>query len=494
MGKSKRVKRHAKKSTETPVRGVVIRETLEMPLTKKKEKSMRDFHKTHPSGSGSVTKTTRSVAKIKPSATSEGTGVKPGVPDVAEEESSENNKLESDSEQETNESESGSESDHDESKENKEDDDDEDETKKTNKEGTDATMTNVQQGNKNPEILQVIEDTHVILSTIPQKTKVLVTSSSHSSNLAAKFLNFSDIPHIDAEIVSPLDVHVHHEVPSQQTPTLLIVPISVISDSLLVFSTVILQSLPSFTPPPQQSSPTPPPTTEATNPQSALLNFVYVFQFNNRVTTLEKEVVELKKDYTLKTQVIALIDEYVDARLAATRDEFINFLSASITAKITEQALATLIEFELQKILIDNMDKSESYLVAPEHRDSYEGLKKSYDLDKTFFSTDGKVYSLMRSQKDKDKDEDPSAGSKRGLKKRRTSKDTEPTKGPKAKESRSSSSKGDKSKSISFGKSVQLEEPEFEVVNSDIPHDQEENPDNDDEPKEMVASKHDWFT
>ncbi|GJZ47491.1 hypothetical protein Tco_0601323 [Tanacetum coccineum] len=36
--KSKRVKRHAKKSTQAPTRGVVIRETPEMPVSKKKEK------------------------------------------------------------------------------------------------------------------------------------------------------------------------------------------------------------------------------------------------------------------------------------------------------------------------------------------------------------------------------------------------------------------------------------------------------------------------
>ncbi|GJU59058.1 hypothetical protein Tco_1236824 [Tanacetum coccineum] len=92
------------------------------------------------------------------------------------------------------------------------------------------------------------------------------------------------------------------------------------------------------------------------------------------------------------------------------------------------KVVATLIEFELKKILIDKMDKSESYLAAPEHRECYEGLIKSYDLDKTIFSTYGKVYSLKRSQKDKDKDEDPYAGSDRGLKKRKTSKDAEPTK------------------------------------------------------------------
>ncbi|GKA23935.1 hypothetical protein Tco_0709968 [Tanacetum coccineum] len=161
------------------------------------------------------------------------------------------------------------------------------------------------------------------------------------------------------------------------------------------------------------------------------------------------------------------------------------------------EAAATLTEFELKKILIDKMDKSESYLAAPEHRECYEGLIKSYDLDKTIFSTYGKVYSLKRSRKDKDKDEDPSAGSDRGLKKRKTSKDAEPTKGPKAKEFMCCLiPKADKySIKIFWISSVQSEEPEFEVADSDMPQDQEENPGNDDEePKEKVASKRDWFT
>ncbi|GJU28350.1 hypothetical protein Tco_1166971 [Tanacetum coccineum] len=150
-----------------------------------------------------------------------------------------------------------------------------------------------------------------------KKTEVPVTSFSHSSDLAAKFLNFLDIPHTDAEVVSLMDVHVQHEVPSQQTPKLLTVPVSVIADSSPVFSTIIPQSFPSFTPPPHQSTSTPPLTTEATNPQFALPNFASVFQFNNRVTVLEKEVVELKKD-PLHTQVTALVNDYLDARLGAT--------------------------------------------------------------------------------------------------------------------------------------------------------------------------------
>ncbi|GJR80618.1 hypothetical protein Tco_0151403 [Tanacetum coccineum] len=507
-GKSKRVKRPTKKSTKAPARDVVIRETPEMPFSKKKEK-------THPSGSGTIAKTASSV-EIKPSIINEGTGVKPGVPDVMEEESFESeaeswgnneddsnndqsgednnqenasdddktqsdNENESDSEHETDENDSGSESDQVENEEDIGDDeeevkdefvktlsnnfDDKDETKITDKakgdedeeidyttsqlyddvdirlnepvdtekgfiqeEGTNAKMTNIQQGNENPEISQVIEDDHVTLSTVLQKTEVPVTSSSHSSDLAAKFLNFSNIPHTDEEIVSLIDVHIHHEVPSKQTPILLTVHISVITDSSPIYSTVIPQ-----------------------------------------VTTLEKEVAELKKD-PLHTQVTTLVDDHLDARLGAIRDEFMNHLSAFITARITKQvkiqllkilpkevsnfappeiqrmAAATLTEFELDKILINKMDKSESYLVAPEHRECYEGLIKSYDLDKTIFSIYGKVYSLKRSRKDKDKYEDPFAGSDRGLKKRKTSKDSEPAK----------------------------EELEFEVADSDMLQDQEE--------------------
>ncbi|GJW79041.1 hypothetical protein Tco_0140723 [Tanacetum coccineum] len=62
-----------------------------------------------------------------------------------------------------------------------------------------------------------------------------------------------------------------------------------------------------------------------------------------------------------------------------------------------------------------------------------------------------------------------------------TTSDVEPTKGLKTKESKSGSSKGTKSQLKSSGKSVYVEEPEFEVADSDMPHDQEENLGNDDE-------------
>ncbi|GJW81089.1 hypothetical protein Tco_0145064 [Tanacetum coccineum] len=111
-------------------------------------------------------------------------------------------------------------------------------------------MIDTQQGNENLETTQeqVVEDAHVTISTVTKKTEVPATSSSRSSDLASKFLNFSDIPYTDAEIVSPLDVHVHHEVPRTQAPTLLTIPVSVITESSPVY-TNIPQSSKTFTPP-----------------------------------------------------------------------------------------------------------------------------------------------------------------------------------------------------------------------------------------------------
>ncbi|GJS97159.1 retrovirus-related pol polyprotein from transposon TNT 1-94 [Tanacetum coccineum] len=336
--KSKRVKRPTKKSTNALTVGVVIRDTPLMSLSKKKEKmTFEGLSQDSSKWSGIVT----SAAKIKPSVTNEGNGAKPWVPDVTEEESNER----SDFEHETDENETGSESDQEENEEEVEDDEEEndDEFVSTPSNSTDdedetdfdddvVVRLNEPVNNDEGFIQKEGADAEMI-----NKTEVPVTSSSYSSDLASKFLKFLDIRHTDAEIVSPMDVHVHHEVPINQTPTLLTVPVLVITESSPVFTTVTPQSLPSFSPPPPQSTPTPPPIIEATNPLSTLPNFAFVFQFNNRVSALEKEVAVLKKDDLLNTQVTALVDEHLDSRLGATRDKFMSYLSASITARIIKQ-------------------------------------------------------------------------------------------------------------------------------------------------------------
>ncbi|GKF68367.1 hypothetical protein Tco_0198046, partial [Tanacetum coccineum] len=118
--KGKRVKRASKKSYTTPAVGIVIREppvqtkskgkakekvdvargkgiellsdvalTEEAMMKEAQKKSLRDFHKSHPGGSGMIAKKPPSVDKIAPTVTSEGTGDKLGVPDVTNDGSTE---------------------------------------------------------------------------------------------------------------------------------------------------------------------------------------------------------------------------------------------------------------------------------------------------------------------------------------------------------------------------------------------------------------------
>nr|GFA92220.1 hypothetical protein [Tanacetum cinerariifolium] len=326
MGKSKRVKRRTKKSTKAPTRGVVIKETPEMSLSEKKEKkSMRDFHKTHPSGSSIVTKTAQNDAKIKPSITNEGTGVKPGVPDVTKEESSKNNENELDSEYETDERKSGSESNH---EENNKDEDDEEKVK--------------------DEFVKTPSND----SDDENKTKITDKAKGDEDEKMDYTTNqlYNDV---DIRLNKPID------------------------------------------------------------------------------TDKGKEVAELKKD-PLNIQVTTLVDDHLDARLGAIRDEFMNFLLASLTARITEQmvkesledavlakessqpqslyeATATLTEFELKKILIEKIDKSESYLAAPEHKECYEGLKNHMILIKlsSLLMSEELEFEVADSDMPQDQEENP---------------------------------------------------------------------------------------
>ncbi|GKD61768.1 hypothetical protein Tco_1299277, partial [Tanacetum coccineum] len=67
-----------------------------------------------------------------------------------------------------------------------------------------------------------------------------------------------------------------------------------------------------------------------------------------------------------------------------------------------------LTEFELKKILMEKMQRSQSYRTADEHNCLYEDLVISYQLDKDLFDSYGQTISLKRSRED-DQDQDPSA-------------------------------------------------------------------------------------
>ncbi|GJU25109.1 retrovirus-related pol polyprotein from transposon TNT 1-94 [Tanacetum coccineum] len=100
----------------------------------------------------------------------------------------------------------------------------------------------------------------------------------------------------------------------------------------------------------------------------------------------------------------------------------------------------------------------------------------------TFFSSYGDVVTLKRGRDDQDKNEDPSAGSNQGSKKRRPGKEAESSKEPTNKESKSTSSfKGvSRSQPKSSGKYAQAEEHGQKVDDLEEQSDQEFNTRNDD--------------
>ncbi|GKE30827.1 hypothetical protein Tco_1446211, partial [Tanacetum coccineum] len=139
---------------------------------------------------------------------------------------------------------------------------------------------------------QVEDDTHVTLTSVhnTQKTKVQLQSSFVSSDFATQFLKLDNVPLADTEINSMMIIDVRHEEPSNQTPSLLTIPVMVILETLIATATTIPLPIPPFIPLLQQSTPTPTPTTKETTSLPVILHFSSLFGFNQRVSVLEKEL------------------------------------------------------------------------------------------------------------------------------------------------------------------------------------------------------------
>ncbi|GKD15196.1 hypothetical protein Tco_1199603 [Tanacetum coccineum] len=393
----------------------------------------------------------------------------------------------------------------------------------------DAELTDAGHDNVTQETTcdQVKDDAHVTLTDayFTQKTEVPLQSSSVSSDFATQFLNLDNVPPADNEIISMINVKVCHEEPSNQTPSLLTIHVTVIPETSTAAATTI--------PPPIPPTPIAIPTKTSI---PVLSDFSSVFQFNQRVSNLEKELSELKQAdqsaqllATIKSQIPTMVDPHLGTRLGdsiqkglrsnttefkkeaqAENERYIDLIEKSVKDIIndevktqlpqiipkavsdfatpmikstiiesledvvlaesssqpqsTYEAAALLTEFELKKILIDKMEKSQSNLPADKHKELYKALVNSYNVDKDLFLVYGKAVSLKRGHEDKDKDEDPPARSDQGMKRRKTS------------------------------KSTQAKEPIHIVNDTKVQQNQgQDMGNNDDQPNVEAAPKHDWF-
>nr|GEX68701.1 hypothetical protein [Tanacetum cinerariifolium] len=168
-------------------------------------------------------------------------------------------------------------------------------------------------------------------------------------------------------------------------------------------------------------------------------------------------------------------------------------LTRSSNSSKTSYAVATdLSELELKKILIEKMESNKSINRSDEQKNLYRALVDVYECDKLILDT----YEDTITRDNEDKDEEPSAGSNRGSKRRREGKEPESTSAPKEKTSKTSgkSIKGSKSQHKIASESTLGEEPMHTTQDLEEPTPHEfETCATDDQPVEEASQHPHWF-
>nr|GEY33596.1 hypothetical protein [Tanacetum cinerariifolium] len=88
---------------------------------------------------------------------------------------------------------------------------------------------------------------------------------------------------------------------------------------------------------------------------------------------------------------------------------------ASNSSKTSYVVAADLSKLEVKKILIEKIENNKSIHRSDEHRNLYKALVDAYECDKIILDTYGDMVTFKRRHDDEDKDEEPFAGSDRGL-------------------------------------------------------------------------------
>ncbi|GJY20703.1 hypothetical protein Tco_0393269 [Tanacetum coccineum] len=438
------------------------------------KRSKKDFHISHASGSGDGVDTQSKVPdeqQQKTSGTDEGTGTKPGVPEPFKFALDKVNKIFC-----------GADCD--------EEDDDEDDFE-------DDADNNDDDSDDNDESDD--ERTKSYKDEIPDPNKLMGGADSlkcaqQSGYEQEELLNLDNPSPADNEIASLMDTTTHHA--------------TKIPEITSSFTTTIPPPLPFFNPLSQQATPTlTPMDSKITKSLPALPDFASVFKFNERVSNLEKDLSEMKQvDQYAKAlssiPAIILPQAISDVATPVIEKNVTESLEDAVLTRSSSQpqssyeADATLSEFELTKILIDKMEMNKSFDLVDYKIELYDALVKSYNIDKDIFESYSEVFSLKRSRDDKDKDQDPFAGLDRGTKRKKSSKEAEPSKDSRSKEKKSSSTSKDSSKSQhkSFEKSAHTKEPSHTIEDSGMQQDQEFfTGNNDEQPADKEVTKADWF-
>ncbi|GJR83825.1 hypothetical protein Tco_0154610 [Tanacetum coccineum] len=244
-----------------------------------------------------------------------------------------------------------------------------------------------------------------------------------------------------------------------------------------------------------QQTPVPTPATALSYSLQDLPNFGSLFGFDHRLKTLETDFSKLKQTNQFAAAV-SLILGVVDAYLSNKMHEAVKTAVQLQSDRLRDEAQAENADFinklddNIKKIINDQVKeqvKAQVSKILPKIKKTVNEQLVAEVL--THSSNESKTSNA-------DKDEEPSAGSNRGSKRRRAGKEPESTSAPKEKTSKTTgkSTKGSKSHQKSADESAQAEEPMQTAKDLEEPKHQEfKTGVTEDQPDEETSQLPDWF-
>ncbi|GJS79829.1 hypothetical protein Tco_0729710 [Tanacetum coccineum] len=301
----------------------------------------------------------------------------------------------------------------------------------------------------------------------------------------------------------------------------------------------------------------PPILTPATTPSSTLLNlpnFGSLFGFDNRLKALEDNFSEFKQTNQYAealSSIPSIVDQYLANKMKeavdvavqlksdrireeaqAENQQFLDSIDEGMKKVIKEQVksevskitpqieklvnellesevlvrsskeaktshavAANLSELELKKILIDKMEANKSISRSDIQRQLYKALVEAYEADKILLDTYGDTVTLKRPRDGADDDQEPSAGTDRGSKRRRSGKEPESTSAPREKTTTTAgkTTTGSKTHKQSASQSALVEETMQSTDVFEAAHKSLKKVVHDEQPEEEVHPFPDWF-
>nr|GEW99497.1 reverse transcriptase domain-containing protein [Tanacetum cinerariifolium] len=436
------------------------------------------------------------ISQASGSGADEGTGIIPGVPDVPTDESDEEISWKSSDEDDDDEvNDRSDDQEDDDDQDDNDDDQDTDNEKNSDDEGNDDASLGMNVGSEeglyaeddddelyrgvninlegrdvqmtDVHTTQVFEDTHVTL------TPVNPDGQQQSSSVSSQFVTSMLKPSPDAGIDSLFELAPQVDV---QASTI-VAPITLIAPTLPPPTISTISQVP--------QAPTPPTTASSTFLQD-LLNFGSLFGFDHRLKTLEanfSEFMQTNQFARVVSSILGIVERYMDQRMneavkvavqiqsdklrdeaQAKNEEFLNKLDENIQNIIKEQVKEQ-VKVQVSKILSKIEKTVNEQLEAEVLTRSSNSSKTSYVVAADLSEMELKkiLIEKMKSNKcrdDADKDEEPSAGSDRGSKRRIEGKEPESTSAPKEEASKTTgkSTEGSKSHQKTTSESVPAEE------------------------------------